>query len=308
MNQSLVETVEAIVAAQGGGQGLFTTAMPEVNVTRTFQPMLPMRQVYRPSLCVVLSGGKEILLGSDVFRYGAMECLVVSVELPAVGRIRDASPTQPYLGITVELDTLALREMLEQMPPAPQATDVPQLCAFVGQVDAQLAACLERLVRLTDTPAAVPVLFPLVMKEIYFRLLSGPHGHALAHLALPDSQIARVTRAIQRIHSDIARPCRVDDLAAAASMSTPSFHRNFKRVTGLSPIQFHKQLRLLEARRLMVSQSQTVAEAAYAVGYESVSQFSREYARAFGQPPRRDVAEQLRLLAMATRTDSALVA
>jgi AraC-like DNA-binding protein len=254
------------------------------------------------------SGAKEILIGADQLHYGPMECLVVSVELPAVGRIKEGNPRRPYLGLTVELDVTDLRAVQEQLAPRAEPWPDAGSCAFVGQVDGRLADCLERLVRLADTPDAVPVLYPLLMREIYYWLLSGPNGPALAHLALPGSHISRVSRAIQAIHMDLAKAYRVEELAKLAGMSVASFHRNFKQVTALSPLQFQKQLRLIEARRIMVAEAKSVAEAAYAVGYESVSQFSREYARAFGDAPRRDVAEQVRLMAFASRAGAAQVA
>jgi AraC-like DNA-binding protein len=308
MTHSLVATVEALIAAQGGGQGVFVPPVPGVHIMRTFQQMMPVKHIYRPSLCVVLGGAKEILIGADQLHYGPMECLVVSVELPAVGRIKEGNPRRPYLGLTVELDVTDLRAVLEQLAPRAEPWPDAGSCAFVGQVDGRLADCLERLVRLADTPDAVPVLYPLLMREIYYWLLSGPNGPALAHLALPGSHISRVSRAIQAMHMDLAKAYRVEELARIAGMSVASFHRNFKQVTALSPLQFQKQLRLMESRRIMVAEAKSVAEAAYAVGYESVSQFSREYARAFGDAPRRDVAEQLRLMAFASRAGAAQVA
>jgi AraC-like DNA-binding protein len=308
MTHSLVATVEALIAAQGGGQGVFVLPLPGVHIMRTFQQMVPVKHIYRPSLCVVLGGANVLLMGSEVFHYGPMECLVVSVEMPAVGRIKEGSQQRPYLGLTVELDVTDLREILAQLPPTVVPWPDDGSCAFVGQVDGRLADCLERLVGLTNTPDAISVLYPLLMREIYYWLLSGPNGHALAHLALPGSHISRVSRAIQTMHMDLAKAYRVEELAKLAGMSVASFHRNFKQVTALSPLQFQKQLRLMEARRIMVAEAKSVAEAAYAVGYESVSQFSREYARAFGDAPRRDVAEQLRLMAFAARTGTAQVA
>lgn len=301
MPLSLLAAVMAHVEAQGGGQGLFPTPMAQVNVVQSFEAMMPMRQVYRPSLCVVLRGAKEMILGETTLSYGAMQCLVVNVEVPALGRVEQASPSSPYLGLTIELDVAALREVLEQMDAPPTPVDEAVPCAFVGQVDERLADCMLRLVRLGETPGAVPILYPSIMREVYYWLLSGPHGGALCALALPGSGIERLVRAIQLLHTDFTRILRVEELAEAAGMSVSSFHRRFKDLTSLSPLQFQKQMRLLEARRLMVAEAANVAEAAYRVGYESASQFSREYSRSFGVAPKRDAMEQKRLQDLARR-------
>lgn len=301
MSSMLLAAVTAHVDARGGGQGLFPTPMDQVNIVQSFQAMMPMRQIYRPSLCVVLRGAKEMMLGESKLNYGAMECLFVSVEVPALGRIVEASPEAPYLGITIELDVVVLREVLEQMdaPPAPAVESAP--CAFVGHVDERLADCMVRLVRLSETPGAVPILYPSIMREVYYWLLSGPHGGELCALALPGSGIGQVVKAIQLLHADFTRTLRMEELAEAAGMSLSSFHRRFKELTSMTPLQFQKQMRLLEARRLMVSEAANVAEAAYRVGYESASQFSREYSRTFGIAPKRDALEQQRLLALTLR-------
>lgn len=302
MSLPLIAAVAAHIEAQGGGQGLFRTQVDGVNVVRSFQGMMPMRQVYRPSLCVVLQGAKELLIGESRLRYGAMECLVVSVEVPASGRIVEASPTAPYVGIMIDLDVATMREVLEQMDAPPVPAGGPGACAFVGQVDAPLGDCILRLVRLSETPKAVPILYPSIMREVCYWLLSGPHGGELCALALPGSNISRIVRAIQLLHMDFARTLRVEQLAQAARMSPSSFHRHFKELTSMTPLQFQKQLRLLEARRLMVSEAANVSEAAYRVGYESASQFSREYSRTFGVAPKRDALDQQRLHALATRS------
>ncbi len=295
MPSSLLATVTAYIDAQGGGQGLFPTPIDGVNIVRSFQAMMPMRQIYRPSLCVVVQGAKQILFGEDRLDYGAMECLVVSVELPASGRIVAASPDAPFVGVTVDLDVAVLHEVLGQLdaPPVPAASPGP--CAFVGQVDEPLADCIQRLIRMSENPKAIPILYPSVMREICYWLLSGPHGGDLCNLALPESNIMRIVRAIYMLRENFARTLRVEELAETARMSPSSFHQHFKALTSMTPLQFQKQLRLLEARRLMVSDAASVAQAAYQVGYESASQFSREYSRMFGVAPKRDAMNLHRL-------------
>jgi len=298
---ALLSAIEAYVAARGGGEGQFRTPMSGVNIMRSFAARMPIRQMYRPSLCVVVQGGKQIMFGDDTLNYGAMECLVVTMDLPASGRVVQASPTQPFIGMTIEFDTAMVREVLQQLtsPPAPSTTTA--LCAFVGQVDAGLAGCVLRLVRLAETPDAVPILYPLIMREICYWLLAGPHGHAFRKLALPEAHAERIARAIHRLHGSFDQTLRVEQLAEAAGMSPSSFHQHFKALTSMTPLQYQKQLRLLEARRLMVMDAANVAQAAYQVGYESASQFSREYSRMFGAAPKRDVMNCKAMLEHGTR-------
>lgn len=295
MTSPLHEAVEGYIATMGGGQGLFPTAIETFNIVRSFEERMPMRQVYRPSLCIVLDGAKEILFGEDRLDYAAMEYLVVSVELPATGRVVTASADRPFVGLTLDIDVMMLREVMEQMEQGQMAPVTPGPCAFVGKVDAPLADCLLRLVRMLETPKAIPVLFPSVMRDISYWLASGPHGAELCKLTLPGSSIERVAKAITLLHKNFAQTLRVDELAEAASMSQSSFHQHFKALTSMSPLQFQKQLRLLEARRLMVAEAANVSDAAYQVGYESPSQFSREYSRTFGMAPKQDALNLQRL-------------
>ncbi|WP_246333326.1 AraC family transcriptional regulator [Aureimonas mangrovi] len=291
----LLATATAHIDAQGGGQGLFPTAMEGVNIVRSFQAMMPIRQIYSPSLCVVLQGAKEILFGAERLEYRELECLVVSVEMPACGRVIEASEAAPYVGMMIDLDIAMLRDVLNQMDATPEPASGPGPCAFVGKVDEPLADCVSRLIRMSQTPKAVPILYPSVMREICYWLLSGPHGGEICNLALPESNTERIVRAIYLLRRNFARTMRVEQLASEARMSPSSFHQHFKAMTSMTPLQFQKQLRLLEARRLMIADAASVSEAAYQVGYESASQFSREYSRTFGIAPKRDAASLHRL-------------
>ena len=295
MPPSLFGAVTAYIEAQGGGQGVFPTPLGGFNIVRSFKERMRMRQVYKPSICVVLQGAKEIILGEDTIRYGTMECLAVGMTLPGTGHIVEASPDAPYTGLTLELDVAMIRDVLEQLevPPAPPAGSGP--CLFVRPVDEPLAECVIRLLRMCETPQAIPILFPSVMREICYWLLSGPNGGELCKLVEPESNTARIAKALHLMHEDIARTLRMEELADVARMSLSSFHQHFKAMTSMTPLQFQKQLRLLEARRLMVTEDASVTEAAYQVGYESASQFSREYSRTFGVAPKRDVMNQQRL-------------
>jgi AraC-like DNA-binding protein len=306
MNAPLLAAVTDYIESQGGGQGLFPTAIDGFNIVRSFQSMMPMRNIYRPSLCVVLEGAKELQFGDKRLNYQTMECLVVSVGLPATGRIVEASEEVPYVGVMIDFDVATLRSVLEQLEAIPVQPEEPGPCAFVAKVDQPLADCILRLVTLLATPKAIPVLAPSIVREICYWLLSGPHGGELCKLALPESNIERVVRAVSVLHTNFAEPIRVEKLADIARMSPSSFHQHFKALTSMTPLQFQKQLRLLEARRLMVTEAANVAEAAYKVGYESASQFSREYSRTFGVAPKQDVLTQQRLHHVyASRTVSA---
>lgn len=287
MSATLPEIVREFVAARGGGEGYFPTGLEGVHVLSSLHRVEANHRLYRPSLCIVIQGGKQILFGDRTLDYGEMQALIINMELPACGRIIRASPTEPFVGVTIDFDVAAMREVLAQIdaPPSPNHAG-PSL--FVADVDAPLADCVIRLMRLAGTPRAVPVLLGAVMREIYYWLLTGPHGSAVRRLALPDSHMDRISRAISLLRQRFAEPLRTEQLAEAARMSPSSFHQHFKALTAMTPLQFQKQLRLLEARRLMVADAAGVTEAAYQVGYESASQFSREYARAFGAAPKRD--------------------
>lgn len=298
---ALLSAVTSFIEARGGGQGRFETPMSDVHIVRSFQDILPVHNMYRPSLCMVLKGAKEILFGDTTLHYAEMECLVVSVEVPASGRMVGATPTNPYIGVMIDFDVSILREVLQQLPnpPVPSTSSGP--CIFVGQVDDALAECVTRLARMAQMPDAVPVLYPAAMRELYFWLLTGPYGSEIAKLAWPETHAERVARAIHHIRDHFAQTLRVEQLAEVARMSASSFHHHFKAMTSMTPVQYQKQLRLLEARRLMVSESASVSDAAYQVGYESASQFSREYSRSFGTAPKRDVMNFKALLAAGTR-------
>lgn len=298
---ALMSAVMDFIEAKGGGQGRFETPMQDVHIVRSFQDLLPLHNMYRPSLCVVIKGAKEILFGDTTLHYAEMECLVVSVEIPASGRMVGATHDNPYLGVMIDFDIAMLRQVLQEVaaPPVPDAGSGP--CVFVGQVDDALAECITRVARLAQMPDAVPVLFPAAMRELYYWLITGPYGSEVAKLAFPETHAERIARAINHLRDNFSETVRIEHLTDIARMSASSFHQHFKAVTSMTPVQYQKQLRLLEARRLMVAENATVADAAYQVGYESASQFSREYARSFGAAPKRDVMNFKALLVARAR-------
>jgi AraC-like DNA-binding protein len=298
MAMSLKEAVLAYIDAHGG-DGSFPTPVPGVAVARASQLVMPHHRIYKPTICLVLQGAKQIMTGDRVLDYGENQLLIVTVEMPASGQIVSASPERPYLGLNIDFDAAIMREVMDDLekPPKPANEGVPGV--FVQDFDAALEDCVRRLIQLTQMPKAIPVLCRSIMREICYWLLTGPNGGEICKLALPGSHMRRMTDAIYLLRENFAEPVRIEQLASVARMSPSSFHQHFKTLTSMTPLQYQKHLRLLEARRLMVADGVNVASAAYQVGYESASQFSREYARMFGMPPKRDVAE-IKTLPMAT--------
>lgn len=288
MSNPLIELVKRYTDAQSG-ESPFATAIEGLTILRSNRERLPSHLIFKPALCVTVQGAKWTTFGSRRFDYGAGQALVVTVEMPALSRVVQASPSEPYLGIVVELDLGVMREIMEQLEtPRTRSGDVEH-GVFVSDFEGPLADCVLRMVRLLDRPQAIAILAPLIMREICYWLLTGPHGAEVAGLVIGNGHAQRVIRAIHALRHKFAEPVRMEKLAAVARMSTSAFHRQFKALTSMTPLQYQKQLRLLEARHLMVSGAANAETAAYKVGYESASQFSREYARMFGAPPRRDV-------------------
>ncbi|WP_105101762.1 AraC family transcriptional regulator [Microbulbifer pacificus] len=251
--------------------------------------------VYEPSLGFIVQGEKVLQLGDREISYGPLSYLASSVHLPVQARVVNASPEQPYLAIKLVVDPQEVTDLvLEQGGQAPSADMDPPcrevncgLC--VARMDMGLLSAVSRLVELLDSPADVPVLAPLVRKEILYRVLMGEMGARIRKFAVADSQANRISQVIALLKDRFAEPLRISELADRANMSESSLYHSFKQVTRMSPLQFQKKLRLHEARRLMLSEGLEAASASYRVGYESPSHFSREYSRMFGAPPRADV-------------------
>lgn len=289
MPDDLKSLISAAADAYGPGAPNIATPVPGLAVVRAAAPTAPFRALYHPVVCVVAQGAKRVMSGDAVHDFGAGQSLIVGIDVPVTAQVVTASPEAPYLAAAVDLDWAILREVIDAADAAP-AAEPPAPGILVGAPDAALADCMARLLRLTGEPAAVAVLRPLLLRELHFRLLQGPHGATLRRGARLDGRAAGVARAIRRLRDGFAEAIMVEELAAAAGMSLSTFHLHFKTATGLTPLQFQKQLRLLEARRLLASGAASAERAAYAVGYESPTQFSREYARMFGAPPKRDAA------------------
>ncbi len=276
-------------APQDGSVG---TALPGVTLIRCASPTLPMPVIYEPTVCFVAQGRKRATLGSSIIHYDPSSYLLASVGVPVMGAVIEASPAQPYLSLQLDLDAAMLAELALQHP-RPAAADATAMSLSRETMTAPLLDAVTRLVMLLDTPADIAALAPLVLREILYRLLAGPGGAALYALTRADSRQGQIARAIAWIRANFRDTCAIDELASVAGMSRSTFHEHFKAVTAMSPLAFRTQLRMQEARRLMVGDGLDAANAGFRVGYDSPSQFSRDYARLFGAPPSRD-AQRLR--------------
>ena len=242
-----------------------------------------------PALCIVVQGAKWTMFGETRFDYHAGQALVVSVELPAFSTIVEASPSRPYLGVIIEFDLAIMREVMKSLDALAEGSEDVSRSVFVTEFDGPLLDCAVRLVRLLETPKAIPVLYPAIMREICYWLLTGPRGAELIRMTVGKTHTSKVIHALHFLRDHFAESVRIEDLASLAQMSPSAFHRQFKAITSMTPLQYQKQLRLLEARRLMIADELNVGTTAAQVGYESSTQFIREYGRMFGMPPRRDM-------------------
>ncbi len=282
-----IAELAAIIDRHVVGTGICTTTMPHVSLIRADAPSTPTPAVYEASLCLIAQGSKRVSIGERSVVYDAAHYLLVSVDLPLVGHVLDASPERPYLCCKIDLDPATLADLMASEGGAVPSTDLPVLGVYPSDPDLIDAAC--RLVGLLDRPETIRALAPLIEREILFRLLTGPHGPMLRHVGTAGSNLNQVSRAIAAIRRRFDAPIRIEEVAAEAGMSPSSLHAHFKAITRMTPLEYQKQLRLQEARRLMLVGGATASTAGFAVGYESPSQFSREYRRLFGAPPRTDI-------------------
>jgi AraC-like DNA-binding protein len=270
-----------------------------LHFNRSSSPSECLHSVSVPAFCAIAQGKKEVFLGSDRYQYDPMHYLLATVELPIVSQILEASQAKPYLSLRLDLDpTLVSSVMVETGHPSSRSrADVKAI--DVSPLDANLLDAIVRLVRLLDSPAEAHVLAPLIKREIIYRLLVGEQGARLRHIAVLGGYTHHIARAVARLRKDFNQPLRIENIAQELGMSVSGFHHHFKSVTAMSPLQFQKQLRLQEARRLMLGETLDASSAAYRVGYDDASHFNREYKRLFGAPPMRDV-ERLREAARKT--------
>lgn len=269
--------------------GVHETAIPSLFFNRQSNVTGPKYGIYKPSLCIVVQGVKDVWLAQEHFRYGPADYLVASVDLPVTGQVMEASSDVPYLSLKLEFTPSQILEVLTDSEIRVGQKENAKRAMFVSQMELSLLDAVIRLARLLDNPKDVPILAPLFTKEIIYRVLQGQHGVALEQIAIEGSSTHQIKDVIEHIMNNYDKSFRIEELAEKANMSVSSLHRYFKEVTAMSPIQFQKQLRLQEARRLLLSESTDATDVAFRVGYESPSQFSREYSRMFGFPPREDI-------------------
>jgi AraC-like DNA-binding protein len=283
--------IAQLIANFAPDDGDHDTAIDGLRLFRRSGPTEQVCSDYKPGLAFVAQGAKSILLGDERFRYGGNDYLLTSIGLPVMSKVIDASPQQPYLCFVVDLDMAQIASLYNEIgaPPAP-AGDC-QRGMGVGQVTAPLVDAGARLLSLLATPQAIPVLAPLIRKEIAYHLLTGPQGARLIHMATQESQTRRIGRAVDWLKENYTQPLRIDELAARVNMSVSSLHHQFKALTAMTPLQYQKTLRLRDARRMMLVELLDAGAAGHRVGYESASQFSREYARQYGLTPGRDMAQ-----------------
>ncbi|EFH80908.1 AraC family transcriptional regulator [Ktedonobacter racemifer] len=291
--EELSERIGQAISFDGTSQPL-----QGLHLSRSSAPFKSHHSVLEPSLCVTAQGSKEVLFGENRYQYNPMHYLLLTVEMPNVSQVLEASKERPYLGLRLKLDpALVSAVMLEASYTLPPGTAHTR-AIDVNPLDIHLLDAIVRLVRLLDTPDEAPVLQPLITREIMYRLLKGEQGSRLRHLAIQEGHTTHISRAVALLHQNFDQPLRIETLAHELGMSVSAFHHHFKAVTTLSPLQFQKQLRLQEARRLMLSEDLDAASAAYRVGYQDASHFNREYKNLFGAPPMRDV-QRLREEALA---------
>ncbi len=291
MNLQQRNDLIAMMTQSCDGDGFHATPITGLQLIRTSHPTMPIPVAYTPSFCLVVQGEKQTLVEDKLYRYGSGEYLVVSINLPVNGQVTQAEPEKPYLSLKIDIDFTIVSDLIAQgvIQSPPETPD--EYGAFVEQADDELTDVFVRLMRLINTPDSIAFLTPLYLREFHYRLLNTPKGAVFVRMAMPNHKLYLIAQALRVLKDDLAQSFRVEDLAQIAGMSASSFHHLFKEVTGMSPLQYHKRLRLLEARRLMLTGELDAASAAFQVGYLSPSQFSREYRRYFGTPPRQSIAE-----------------
>lgn len=296
LESSRAELIERIAhSAQEDG---VVNPLDGVYLARQSRPLQKIYSVLEPSFCVIVQGKKQVMLGDSQYEYDESNYLITTLNLPRASHVREASPERPYLSFRLRLDRQLVGSVMidsgyRQTTPQRAAGDARAIA--VNPLDADLLEAVVRLIRLIDAPSEVPILMPMITREIIFRLLVGQQGTLLQHITNTDGYTSVIAQAVQRINQDFDKAIRMEELAKDLGMSVSGFHYHFKSVTAMSPLQFQKQLRLQEARRLMFSENLDATSAAYRVGYNDASHFNREYKSVFGTPPMRDVQHMRQL-------------
>jgi AraC-like DNA-binding protein len=277
----------SLIARYAENDGVQATSVPRLSIVRVSKPSDPVHAVHKAAICIIAQGMKQVIVGEEIFRYGPMQHLLVSVDLPVIGQVVGATTEEPYLCVRLELDMDLCAEMLMKSPPTGAVE--PGRGIAIGHTPLEIIDAAIRLLKLHETPDDVEELAPLIEREILYRLLKSDQGAFIRRMLEPENRNRNVGRAISWIKENYAKPIRIEEVASLSGMSASSLHLHFRQATAMSPLQYQKQLRLQEARRLIFSHSFDAARAGYEVGYDSPSQFSREYKRLFGAPPQRDI-------------------
>lgn len=259
-------------------------------ISRSSKPVQSVHSVYEPAFCFVVQGRKKALLGDEVFQYDPGRYLIFTVDLPVTFEIEETSEESPYLGFALQLDPSLVASVIMESGIETKKSSASTKAIDVSSIDLDLLDAVVRLVRLLETPKDFQVLAPLIKKEIIYRLLNGGQGARLAHLLTSSGETRRIAKAVGHLRDHYDEPLKIENIANQFGMSVSGFHHHFKSVTSMSPLQFQKQIRLQEARRLMLGEDLDAASAGFRVGYEDPSYFSRDYKKLFGAPPQRDIA------------------
>jgi AraC-like DNA-binding protein len=286
--EELVERIAQTIREDGGSEPL-----KGLYLHRVSSPKEPVHSVSDPAFCMIAQGSKEVFLCNERYQYDPTHYLLYTAELPIVSQIIEASPERPYLSLRLKLDPILVGSVMVEAGHSSSQNHADVRAINSSSLDTGLLDAVVRLLRLLDTPAEARFLAPLITREIIYRLLMGEQGDRLCHIAVMGGYTSPIARAIERLCKNFDQPLRIDDVAREIGMSVSGFHHHFKAVTAMSPLQFQKQMRLQEARRLMLGERLDAASAAFRVGYDDASHFNREYKRLFGLPPIRDV-ERLR--------------
>ncbi len=288
MNSQELKALVSAIGPHSTAEQSVGTAIPELKLSRFSAPTEITALVYEPCLCIIAQGSKEVWLAGEAYQLDPAQFLLVSVDLPVDARVVEATASKPYVGLQISLDPRVVGELLADGADV-SSTGPSERGIAVTPVEPKLLDAVTRLVALLDAPRDIGPLAPLVLREITHRVLTGPQGLRLRQIALAGAPAHRIARAVRWLRDHFADSLKIESLAEQVGLSTSSFHLHFKNVTAMTPLQYQKRMRLQAARSLMLGEKLDAAEAAFRVGYESPSQFSREYRRMFGAPPRRDV-------------------
>jgi len=285
MNTIISDLVAQV--AISAAEGLTPTNMPNVSLYKVTQCVELLPEIYQPVVSLILQGEKQLSIGCDVLTYGAGHTFTTALDFPVLGKVTRASVEVPYLAIRLDIDPETISDLSVRMPNLTGKMD--QKVFGINPADIDLLDAWSRMLRLINRPDDVHIMAPLLEREILYRLLRGPQGSILRQLATTETKIPQIKKAIIFIRENYVSSLIVEDIARLVGMSYSSFHRRFKAATGISPLQYQKNLRLCEARRLLMTEPTTASSVAFSVGYQSISQFSREYKRTFGVPPMREI-------------------